>query len=401
MPLNRGQPYLMVGERVTIDVVVRNLGVGHTFPGGTNDSNEGWLEFTVVDDQGRVLTTSGFLQDDRRLDPLAHVYKSVMLDGNGNPIQKRNAQDAQVVVFANVIGPGTADVAHYEFEVPPQLAGSEITVRARLLWRKFNRDYAEFAFESNRAGFRMFEDVPDLPVTEIAADTVTFTVARDVPSESDSPMTDRADWIRFNDYGIGLFLEGNTRGAVVAFDAVSRAAPDRIDGPLNLARTAIADGDLESAYSYLRRSEDLAPGDARAAWVWGAVLQEDGRYEEAALAYRRVLEVFPEDRAAWRSLGRTLYLDRDYQDAIESFDRVLELDPEDRVSHYHKMLCYKAVGREAEARVSEAAYEYYSVDETAQALTQTYRLENPGVNLMTQRIRTHQLILSASPSWLP
>ena len=45
-------PAVRPGERLEIDVAVRNLGVGHTFPGGTNDSNEGWLEITVADGGG-------------------------------------------------------------------------------------------------------------------------------------------------------------------------------------------------------------------------------------------------------------------------------------------------------------------------------------------------------------
>ena len=37
MAINRTKPTLVAGERVTVDVVVRNQGVGHPIPGGTND----------------------------------------------------------------------------------------------------------------------------------------------------------------------------------------------------------------------------------------------------------------------------------------------------------------------------------------------------------------------------
>ena len=393
MALDRSQVELLAAEKVTFDVVVRNLGVGHTFPGGTNDSNEGWLEFTIRDEEGRVIAQSGSLLDDRTLDPAAHVYKSVMLDGEGNPILRRNTQDAHVTVFANVINPGTADLAHYEFVVPPSLRGNNLSVGVRLLWRKFNRGYSEFAFANNPEGFRAFDEVPDLPVTEIASDLLTVAVVDRLPDRRTAPDANAADWMRFNDYGIASLLEGNTRTATLAFERVAGLTPERLDGPLNLARVAIADGNVTTAYEYLQRSEEIAPGDARTAWVWGVVLQEDGRYEEAALAYRRVLEVFEEDRAAWRNLGRTLYLNRQYEAALDAFDEVLAIDPEDRISFYHKMLCQRALGRVDDAERLATAYEYYSIDEAAQALTQRYRLENPGVNLMTQRIRTHLLTL--------
>ena len=129
--------------------------------------------------------------------------------------------------------------------------------------------------------------------------------------------------------------------------------------------------------------------------VWGGVLREDGRYGQAAQAYRRVLEDFPGDRAAWRELGRTLYLDRRYDEALEALDEVLAIDPEDRIAHYHRMLTLRALGRESEARLAEAAFEHYRIDESAQEMTRAFRQENPGVNLMAQPIHTHVLVSAA------
>ncbi|MCH8962172.1 MAG: hypothetical protein IH820_12840, partial [Bacteroidetes bacterium] len=96
MAINRAKPTLVAGERVTVDVVVRNQGVGHTFPGGTNDSNEGWLEFTVQNEAGVTLTISGFLDENGHLDPMAHTFKAVIVDRDGNAIHQRNAQDIHV-----------------------------------------------------------------------------------------------------------------------------------------------------------------------------------------------------------------------------------------------------------------------------------------------------------------
>jgi tetratricopeptide (TPR) repeat protein len=396
---------LLPGEGVTVEVVVRNRGVGHTFPGGTNDSNEGWLEFSILDEQNHVIGISGVVLEDGRLDPMAHVYKAVLLDREGGPILKRNAQDIYVTAASSVIGPGTADVAHYSLVVPPSLEGRRLTLRARLLWRKFTRPYTEFAFAANPAGFTRFAEPPDLPITEIAADEVELEIlgapgGAGRPSSTGSP-TDSTDWERFNDYGIALLLEGNTRAAVTVFQEVARLQPGRIDGPLNLARVSLADGNLEAAYEALQRAEQIAPGDARSAWVWGGVLQEDGRYPESAQAYERVLETFPEDRGAWLQLGRTRYLDQRYDEALEALARVLEIDPENRVAHYHRMLSLRALGRESEADVAEQAYERYRIDESAQAVTRSYRSDNPGVNLMAQPIHTHSVNLDPTVGGAP
>ena len=292
---------LPAGVPVTFDVVVRNLGVGHSFPGGTNDSNEGWIEFTVRDADGRRLAASGLLAEDGHLDPLAHTFKAVMVDRDGDAIHRRNAQDIHATVYANLIGPGSADVAHYELTLPAELAGSEVTVGARLLWRKFDRAYTEFAFAANPAGFRGFDAPPELPVTEIAADSVRIRVGEGWRGAGAGAgvragggvdpagqlagavlLARDADWTSFNDYGIALLLEGDTRRAAAAFSRVEELAPGRLDGPLNLARTALAEGNLAIAYEALARAEAIEAGDARAAWVRGRALQEDGRYEEAA-----------------------------------------------------------------------------------------------------------------------
>ena len=397
MAPDENQTVLHSGTKVTVDVVIRNQGVGHTFPGGTNDSNEGWLDFRILAESGKILAESGYLDDKNHLDPLAHVFKLVALNNSGNPINKRNAQDIHTIVFSNVIGPGTADIAHYEFLVPEKYTGKKLILEARLLWRKFSREYTEFAFNANPEGFRQFTKTPDLPVTEIASDRATIALSPSTTSVSpDDRPVKTPDWIRYNDYGIGLFLEGDTRGAVQAFEKVEELSPTSVEGPLNLAKTYIKDGNIDKALKYLQKCEQIKRGDARVAWVWGLVLQEEGQYERAAVAYKRVLEQFPEDRATWRKLGRTYYLNQQYNEALQAFDRVLNIDPEDRITHYHRMLCLKALGRDSEVTQAETAYEYYQVDESAQEITRVFRLKNPGANLMTQAVRTHKLHLNTN-----
>ncbi|MBM3277397.1 MAG: tetratricopeptide repeat protein [Candidatus Handelsmanbacteria bacterium] len=386
--LDRTRPSLSPGEEVQLEVVVRNKGVGHTFPGGTNDSNEGWLEFSALDEAGRQLALSGAVRPDGHVDPDAHFYKALMVDRHGQAIHMRNAQDIVTSVYVRVIGPGTADAAHYSFRLPQSYHGAKVTFRARLLWRKFDRAYTEFAYHNNRRAFANFDKVPDLPVSTIAENEVTLPVgAPDPTAESPRP----EDWMRFNDYGIGLLLQEDTQGALKAFEQVATLAPKRLDGPRNLARAAFQDGNLENALEYLRQSEALVPGDAQSAWVWGLTLQEDGRYPEAALAYRRVLHFFPEDRGAWRNLGRVLYLDGKFAEALEALDQTLAIDQEDRVAHYHRMLSLRALGRQEEAAQAEAAYEYFQIDESAQEMTRTYRLANPADNRETQGIHVHPL----------
>jgi len=393
--LDKTKPTLAPGEKVTFDVVVRNKDVGHTFPGGTNDSNEGWIEFTVLDSQDRVVVQSGFVGADGYVDPGAHYFRALVVDRHSEIIRRRNAQDMYAAVYTNVIGPGTAHTVHYAIEVPEGLAGGTLKVRARLLWRKFDRGFTEFAFNTNREAFKRFDQCPDLPVTQIAKAEVSLAVrSREAgPAEKVELAAEAlaADWMRFNDHGIGLLLQSDTKGAQLAFEQVARLVPKRVDGPRNLARVALQDGDLEAAYKHLLRCEEISSNDPQTAWFWGVLLQEDGRYIEAASAYKRVLQKFPEDRATWRNLGRTYYLDGKFEEAIEAFEKALQIDPEDRIAHYHVMLSARALGRTQQAAAAEEAYVRYKVDESAAEVTQAYRLKNPQDNHESQMIHVHEL----------
>jgi len=386
-PIDRTDTSVSVGEEIQVDVVVRNKGVGHTFPGGTNDSNQGWLEFTVTDEAGTVIVRSGGVSEDRFVDPDARFYHAVLVDKTGQRIHRRDGHNIHTSVYARTIGPGTADVGRYRFRVPASVSG-KLTVTARLLWRKFDRTYTEFAYRTNPEGFRGFDDVPDLPITEIAADSVVLHAGEPGTSRV-APLT--TDWMRFNDYGIGLLLQGDTRRAASAFQAVVQADSSRIDGFRNLARVAVRDGNIEAAYRYLERCEVIAQGDPQTAWVWGTAHQRAGRYDEAAGAFERVLIAFPEDRAAWRNLGRSRYLNAEFDAALEALDRVLEIDPEDRVAHYHRMLAFRATGRIDESKVAERAYLKYQIDESAREVTQAFLLENPEVEAAAQNIQVYDL----------
>ena len=58
------------------------------------------------------------MEDDGKgpVEPGAHFYRSYQLDGEGNPINKRNAWQARSVLYVRLIPPGAADVAHYRVQ---------------------------------------------------------------------------------------------------------------------------------------------------------------------------------------------------------------------------------------------------------------------------------------------
>ena len=144
-------PTVRRGDSVRVEVVVRTRKVGHFFPGGTVDAFDVWVELEAVDDKGRVILHSGEVADDGRgpVEPGAHFYRSLLLDENGNPINKRNAWMARSVAYVRLIPPGAADTIHYRLRIPED-CGDTIRLRAKVNYRKFSWWNTQWAFAGVR-----------------------------------------------------------------------------------------------------------------------------------------------------------------------------------------------------------------------------------------------------------
>ncbi len=395
--LDTTQPLLAPGEKVEVQVVVRNKGVGHTFPGGTNDSNEGYVEFLVAQD-GQTILHSGWIGPDKQLDPAAHRYGAVIVQHDGEEAKQRNPADFHVILYANVIPPSTSDVVRYQFTVPADAAGKAIELSADLKWRKFKQNYTDYVFEERP------DKKIELPITTIAGNKVTLRVAKagEAVKPTAPPVYAKPDlWIRPNDFGIAHLQRRDTRLAEKAFEEVIRIAPGKVDGYRNMARAYRADGNIPAALEMLNKCETIAPGDPMTAYVWGNVLQIDGRYEEAEQAFQRVLQDFPGDRDTMRLLGRTYYLDQKFEQSLAMYLKVLAIDPEDREAHWHRVLNYQALGKTAEAAEARKAFEKYEIDESAQDVTNAFRIKDKDANLETNAVHSHQLAPLPTPTPTP
>ncbi len=382
------------GELIQVDVVVRNLGVGHTFPGGTNDSNEGWIDFRAQID-GEKVFHNGWLDEKLHVDPAAHFYKAVIVDRYGQRIAKRNASDIYAAVYANVIGPSTSDIARYRFRVPENAReGSELVIDARLMWRKFNQEYTEFVFEG--------QTLPEIPITEIETDRITLNIGHVENTHRLAPLdSDEKRWMRYNDYGVGSVLDGDTRTALLAFAEVARLHPEKMEGWLHQARAHLQEGALGSAEVKLRKASELAPNHPRIAFFWGNFLEKSGRLEEAVKAYERTLQTYPDSRDTWVRLGRVYWLMGDHQASIKAYLEVLRIDPEHAQAFHQLNLAYKAMADNAtDAELKrqyhgaavefEKAFNKYKIDEDATRVTRLYREAHPHDNRMSQRIVIHE-----------
>jgi tetratricopeptide (TPR) repeat protein len=372
-PLRPELPRLQPGKSYVVEVVVRTLGLGHPLTQGTADSNEIWVDFKARVG-GREIAHSGAMAspDDRGpVDPWAHFINVLMLDRQGNRINRRNPQDIFTPLYDHQIGPGAAAVIHYRLDVPPDVAGP-VELSARVRYRKFDYEYVRLVHGGN--------EPPKLPVIDLCEDAVILPVDGVAPAVPPQVSPIKPAWQRWNDYGIGNHLEGpfpdeelhtgNYAQAAKAFrtlltlgerDAVPHAH-------LNLARVYYFEGRLNEAAAELEaagRCDPPAPAWTRA-WFTALVNAENATRREhldAAIGeLERLLDPatqprdrgfdFTQDYVVWNKLARLLFKRRTMEPpgsegqrgfllrAAVAAERVLALEPEDVRAHDLLALAY-------------------------------------------------------------
>lgn len=382
-PIDQSPTTFKPGDTVRLDVVVRTRRIGHFFPGGTVDAFDIWLELEGKDATGKTVFINGAVQDNGKgpVDPAAHFYRSYLLDENGDHINKRNAWQARSTMYVRLIPPGAADTVHYKVRIPKDAKGP-IAFTAKLNHRKFSHYYTQFAYEQ-------FKDkTPDLPIVTMAQATANLKIA-DTPSQWKS-VADKKSRERWNDWGIGMLLQGDLKGAEYAFRRVTEAEPEYADGWINVARALIQEGETDAAKPFLTKALTLSPELARAHFFNAMVQKADGDYDAALKSLDKVVAQYPRDRVAQNQIARIQFLKRDYQTSVAAGKRVLSVDPEDVQAHYTLMLAYRGLGDTASAEREQKLFQRFKADESAQAITQKPRLLKPEDNNERQMIHDHE-----------
>jgi tetratricopeptide (TPR) repeat protein len=392
-PLRPQVPALKRGQTYLIEVVLRTMRLGHPFSQGTVDSNEIWLEGKATSG-GKVVGRSGGLGTHKEVDPWSHFINVFMLDRDGNRVDRRNPQDIFTPLYNHQIPPGAAQIAHYSFTVP-QDAGDSVTLDLKLNYRKFDTVYMNYVFGKGYTNGFAFQVTNDLPIVTIASDSMTFAIegAKDSVVNATNSIP---PWQRWNDYGIGLLLEGTDKGsekgqllqAAEAFEQVEKLG--RYDGPVNLARVYYKEGRLEDAVAALQRAAKSTPPAPRwtIAWFNGLVNKQNGYLDKAITEFRSILEDryeeldkrgfdFSLDYEVINELGQTLFeraklergdeaLQRKWlQEAVARFKRTLEIDSENVAAHYNLALIYERLGQQELAAQHRKLHERYRPDDNA------------------------------------
>jgi len=414
-PLDQAGVRFEPGSDVRVDVVVRTRKIGHFFPGGTVDAFDVWLELTADDADGRRIFWSGMVEDGGRgpVETSAHFYRAYLLDGAGNAINKRNAFQARSVLYVRLIPPGAADVAHFRLKIPATARGP-IKLHAKLNYRKFAHFYTQFAYagtpgegsvglDHDNRSFTFLStnipknvsgpirgEIPDLPTVTLAEATSELAIAAPGEVAEWKPVVRKQDRERWNDWGIGMLLQGDLKGAEYAFRKVTEAEPEYADGWLNVARALIQEGETDAAKPFLEKAMAVNAKLGRIHFFKALVEKADGDYDGALASLRIVSAQYPRDRVVLNQIGRILFLQRKYAEAAGALERVLDIDPEDVQAHYNLMLAYKGLGETEKSAGAEKLFRRFKADESAQAITAKPRMLSPEDNNERQMIHHHE-----------
>jgi tetratricopeptide (TPR) repeat protein len=367
-PLRPDLPKLRPGATYLVEVVLRTLNVGHPFPQGTADSNEIWVDFQASSG-GRTIGRSGALggpDDSGTVDPWSHFVNVLMLDRNGNRINRRNPQDIFTPLYDHQIPPGAAQVVHYALKVPEDVK-APVELKVRLRYRKFDFEYLSLVYGGP-------DKVPVLPVVDMCEDWVTLPVegVADAVAAQLSPI--QPAWQRWNDYGIGCYLEGGAgskkgelRQAEEAFrHLLTLGGPDSAPhAHLNLARVLFDEGRLPEAVDALNKASETKAPWWTVAWFTGLVNAQNGHLDAAIDNFAKIVDPanqpwdrkfdFTKDYVVLNELAGTLFKRSQQEDdpadrdrflrlAVAKYEATLALDAEDLDAHYGLAQCYARLG---------------------------------------------------------
>lgn len=390
------------GERVVLEVVVKNQGTGHRFPGGTLDAQDVWIELTVDDAHGTPIAEAGTRHEASGDDPTAHRFTAIVADAEGTPLLRRETHVFAAGVANTTLPPRDAVVVRYAFDAPARVA-SPVRVVARLRHRSRNLALQELACSESRTvrgrafgreGLRQVTRAIDPctpePVLEIARAEVG--IGRGSPL-----LLGPRRWDRLFEHGLGMLHEVQERLEEARPSLLRALETAENDRQRAMAAAALADlaarqGATDDALAWAGRAAAFVPAHPALARIRGAALASAWRWSEAAPYFFEAASASPKDDAAWARLAITYGgISRD-RDAIDAAQRGLLSQPRDPDLLRAQALALGALGADSAlvARATDAFLERRTPDD-APAIRSKCSAIAPGCALERLPVHVHEM----------
>lgn len=341
-PIDKSRFTLDPGETVTLGVVISNKTVGHFFPAELRDFFEPWVELKVTDASGRTIYHSGFVKPNGEVDDHAHKFQSIQVTERGDPVRYHNIWETRGKAYDNFIAPGRSELVRYQFAIPKTATGP-LQVSARVLYRKFNRVFSDYALGKS----------VDLPIVEMARQTIALNLGENRPASS---TLDEKDLVRFNNLGIALFDQFMYSDARRAFEKVTEINPTYDNGYVNQALASFWRENFPEVHALLDKALRINPGNARAVYYKGALLRLENNPAEALELFKQIEPRYPRDRLILNQMGKCYQALGKHGEACAVFERVLAIDPDDITALFFVIEGYRRSGKPDLAKETNVTY---------------------------------------------
>lgn len=392
------------GRRAELDVVVRNLLVGHRFPGGVLDIQDTWIEVEVADAHGRRIAESGLRHATDPDDTDTHVLRTLVVDDRGEVLEHHEMPRMRTQIATQSLAPREAKVVRYALDVPAGVAlPLTVTVRLRHRSRTLAMQAEVCAAAKTPAGRAFLAGAKDdryveldpcrpQPITLITEETIELGAG----AHRTSP---RPAWEREYEHGMALTSVVTERldEPRAVLEQALRDAPAGKPAAMVLVQLAIVadrQGRADDALALLAKARALlapaAPGVLDA--VAADALMRVWRWDEAVAPAKVATEKAPGNADAWMMLARCYGSLGDNQQELAAATRGLELAPRDADLLRSQATALAAMNR-PEAAAALAAYDRFRSPDDEADLRITCAADSPQCARERQPAHTHVLHL--------
>jgi tetratricopeptide (TPR) repeat protein len=389
------------GETLVADVVIQNKGIGHTLIPEQRDFYESWVDFTVKDSSGKVLAESGFIQPDGNLDPSAHSFTNRLVNVKGELNDLHQIWHNRVLAYNNALQSGRSQLVRYRFRLPKDISG-QFTIAAAVRYRRFDQHFIDYAMAakhypepiidiaSDSRTLKIGVNVADAPVSA-STQPSSGTQASSPKQNPNQPSPSAQEWMRWNNYGIGLLDAQQYEASVQAFERVAALRPDYADAYTNMAIVEIAWERYNDAKPNLAKALALLPGDPRALYYRALVERNAGQVKEAIADFEAELARYPRSRDGLRELGFSYFQEHNYAAARSAYERLQAVDPDDLAAHYSLAIIYRRLGEKEKSAIESAKYADEKDDPPAGVYALEFLGKHPEVAAESVVWHTHDL----------
>lgn len=280
------------GSGVVLDVAVRNIGAGHSFPGGLADTQDIWLRTTITGSDTTLVAGA--------TSETGVHFRGLPLDPEGAPDRLHRPHQIGVGGFDHSIPPGEVGLVRVAFRAP----GGPLQIDAEVVHRSHRPELHEAACA-----------VTTPATLDGCAPQVAHVIATGTLASTD-PM------------GLYVHALGISRGLQEDLEPGLQSLEGREDPQARVLRARILgrQGRVDAALAAVDGLDPKHPA------VWRArsdALARVWRWDEAAAALTELAALQPRDPGIWRELARARGSAGDAAGSLEAAEQGLKLQPRD------------------------------------------------------------------------